>query len=381
MNGGAHSSRISLALAVALMSLLASPGEAVVVSTTTGNTAAPADDFGFANVGAKAGATGVYLGYRWVLTAAHVSASDIVLNGRTYSYQTGTDIQLKNPTGYDLTEYTDLRLFRITEDPWLPTLRIASSYLDVWADVVMVGNGRNRQDELKGWNVTGPYHEGDPWTWTPVTPPESGNAQGYLMNIDQVVRWGTNRVEPGMYAFDVNDLDFVGFRTDFDQYGATEHEAQAAAGDSGGGVFHKSGDHWELAGLMHAISTFHNAPSTAIFGAETHCSDLVVYRDQILSIITPLGGDANLDGRVDAADASIMAANWGRSAGVLWGHGDFNEDGVINAEDAAILADNFGTNAAAEQESGAQPALPEPSAIGLVFMGLAGILAGRLRRG
>ena len=43
----------------------------------TGNTTAPADDPGFANVGNRGGLTGVYLGRRWVLTANHVGEGDI----------------------------------------------------------------------------------------------------------------------------------------------------------------------------------------------------------------------------------------------------------------------------------------------------------------
>ncbi|MBN2217760.1 MAG: trypsin-like serine protease, partial [Pirellulales bacterium] len=99
---------------------------AVMVATTIGNTTAPVDDFGFANVGVKSdGATGVYLGYRWVLTAAHVAATNITLNGHVYQVETDTSTYVTNPTGQGLSTYADLRLYQITEDPWLPTLKIA----------------------------------------------------------------------------------------------------------------------------------------------------------------------------------------------------------------------------------------------------------------
>ena len=59
----------------------------------------------------------------------------------------------------------------------------------------------------------------------------------------------------------------------------------------------------------------------------------------------PIPGDANRSGTVDADDARILAAHWGRS-GMTWADGDFNKDGVVNAADAAILAANWGQGVA-----------------------------------
>jgi hypothetical protein len=55
-------------------------------------------------------------------------------------------------------------------------------------------------------------------------------------------------------------------------------------------------------------------------------------------------GDANLDGRVDAADFVRLSNNFGRTGG--WDSGDFNGDNLINAADFVILSNHFGFNAA-----------------------------------
>ena len=47
---------------------------------------------------------------------------------------------------------------------------------------------------------------------------------------------------------------------------------------------------------------------------------------QPYSQLAPLGGDANLDGRVDVNDLTIVLTNFGRS-GMAWNEGDFNGDG------------------------------------------------------
>jgi autotransporter-associated beta strand protein len=51
-------------------------------------------------------------------------------------------------------------------------------------------------------------------------------------------------------------------------------------------------------------------------------------------------GDANLDGEVNGADFTLMAANFNLS-GRVWDQGDFNYDGDVNGSDFVLLADNF----------------------------------------
>lgn len=91
---------------------------AVVINSPSGagNTSAPPDDPGWANVGMLAGATGTYIGWGWVLTAAHVGAGTITLNGLSYEEEPGTAVQLSNNTpGQSL--LTDLVLYRLKSTP------------------------------------------------------------------------------------------------------------------------------------------------------------------------------------------------------------------------------------------------------------------------
>jgi lysophospholipase L1-like esterase len=84
-------------------------------------------------------------------------------------------------------------------------------------------------------------------------------------------------------------------------------------------------------------------------------------------------GDANRDGVVDDADASILAAHWQTTSGATWGMGDFNVDGAVNDKDAAMLAAHWTAGAG-------EHSVPEPSTLaGLLGLCLAGLLASARR--
>jgi hypothetical protein len=80
----------------------------------------------------------------------------------------------------------------------------------------------------------------------------------------------------------------------------------------------------------------------------------------------PLPGDANHDRSVNLADFNILKANFGKVPAV-WEEGNFNDDDAVNLGDFNILKANFGRSGEA--------AVPEPSAVVLAFLGLAGWLA------
>ena len=107
-------------------------------------------------------------------------------------------------------------------------------------------------------------------------------------------------------------------------------------------------------------------------------------------------GDANLDGRVDGSDYSLIDAGYAsQSTGARlsgWYNGDFNYDGTVDGSDYALIDNAFnnqtaqiGSSAAlvataTAQVAGAAPtAVPEPASIGLIAA-VAGLAARRRRR-
>jgi hypothetical protein len=66
---------------------------------------------GWDYVGQVNGASGVYLGNGWVLTAAHVSGGDFTLDGITYGMVDGSDESVGS---------SDLTLFQISSSPNRP---------------------------------------------------------------------------------------------------------------------------------------------------------------------------------------------------------------------------------------------------------------------
>jgi hypothetical protein len=103
-------------------------------------------------------------------------------------------------------------------------------------------------------------------------------------------------------------------------------------------------------------------------------------------------GDANLDGIVNAADFTILAANFNQTV-TGWDQGDFNYDGIVNAADFTDLAANFNQSASGAASAGDVAALdafvaangislanvPEPASLGLSTFGAVSILARRRR--
>lgn len=253
----------------------------------SGNTTAPVDDPGFANIGRRVPGEGagtfIYLGNKKVLTAAHIGIADVVFGGVTYSAVPASDLQLQNAD----TTPTDLVIFEIASDPGLPSLKIASATPENGADVVMIGAGLRRVASETYWDIDS--SDTNNWVWNAATQ-ANHNASGFEISASTGIRWGTNEIASNDFDFNAPAGAVQGLVTTFNE-GATSDEAQAATGDSGGAVFYKNTDtnEWELSGLILATASpnaWSNAPANhAIYGQATLLADLSAYEAQIVAVV------------------------------------------------------------------------------------------------
>jgi hypothetical protein len=288
-----RAARAALVRALLLASLvLWSPlgdAQAVIIETGdgTGNLTAPPDDPGWANLGTRGTLSAVYLGRRWVLTANHVGAGNVVFEGQTYFPVPGSAIQLENPD----TSLVDLMVFKVFENPGLPRLAIPSSPPVVGDPLTAIGNGRNR---------------GTATTYL--------GFGGYNWGSGTSMRWGTNIVSEIDILVGAT-YSFAATFTDPLDPSATADEAAGASGDSGGAAFIKIGGSWYLAGTIFSISQYVGQPSTtSIYGNKLYAVDLSYYRDDILAVIEQKscsdGLDDDGDGFTDfPADPECANAN------------------------------------------------------------------------
>jgi hypothetical protein len=90
----------------------------------------------------------------------------------------------------------------------------------------------------------------------------------------------------------------------------------------------------------------------------------------------PHMGDANNDGKVNDADATILASHWHVQSGAVWADGDFNADGKVDDKDASLLAVNWLWGVSEEGDA----TVPEPSTLVLVLSAVAMAWLGCRRR-
>ncbi len=94
---------------------------------------------------------------------------------------------------------------------------------------------------------------------------------------------------------------------------------------------------------------------------------------------TVLPGDANLDGKVDVNDLTVVLTNFGKTGGTSWGTGDFNGDGKVDVNDLTVVLSHFGQSLGAS--AGSPAAVPEPASLALLICcGLAALLTVAVRR-
>lgn len=232
----------------------------VVDAKSPSNTNAPPDGAPWSNVAAVNGASGVYLGSSWVLTAAHVGPGFVNLNGVGFPFD-GTSYRLTNSDG----SVTDMVLFHLGAEPAQSGVTLAASSPAALSSVDMIGFG----------HIAGSSQM------------TIGTYIGFNWSAGAFKSWGNNTVNAGGVSTINAGAGVISvFATDFSAAGQTSHEAEAASGDSGGGVFRLNGTQWELVGMLDAIGTLASQPAnTAVYGDFTYCGDVATYRSQILSLM------------------------------------------------------------------------------------------------
>ena len=282
----------SYALALIVGGLTAHTANAVVVLSGGPNNTAPSGQPYFGNVGSLNGASAIYLGNRWVMTASHVASTlpaSVNFHSTNYTTVGGTHHTLTNNGEVGLSTNTDIVLFQLSSDPGLPWLNIASAAPTASTTVMMIGNSRIQESSLSYWNVTvntGPNND----VWNEVTSSNTYNRTGFETTSSQQIRWGVNLIDTTNLLIDTSgpasNRDEASYSTLFGGSSTFPHEAQAILGDSGGAVFSlDAGSNWILSGMMHAVNGYETQPAnTAIAGQSTFAADLSFYRNQILTI-------------------------------------------------------------------------------------------------
>lgn len=264
-NGPSHAVT-SILLCLALWQLGSARAYSVVDANSQSNTNPPPDGAPWSNVGSVNGASGIYLGSSWMLTAAHVGPGGVNLSGLFFPFD-GTAYRLTNSNG----SATDMLLFHLGTTPTLSGVTLAASTPAALSQVDMIGFGH-----IAGSSQT-----------------TFGSYTGFNWSVNTFKSWGNNKINSGgVTTINAGAGDISVFTTDFTSpttsgsTAQTSHEAEASTGDSGGGVFRLNGAQWELVGMLDAIGNLASQPaSTAVYGDFTYCGNIPSYRSQILSLM------------------------------------------------------------------------------------------------
>jgi probable HAF family extracellular repeat protein len=127
------------------------------------------------------------------------------------------------------------------------------------------------------------------------------------------------------------------------------------------------------AGILPAGFTLNNATAIDDQGdIAGYGTDAANNTNQAFVIYAPTPGDANLDGRVDINDLTIVLTNYNQT-GKGWAQGEFIGDGTVDINDLTIVLAHY--NDTTTPAAGGPAAVPEPCCLALLAAGLAGLLA------
>jgi hypothetical protein len=201
---------------------------------------------GWDYVGNVNGASGVYMGNGWVLTAAHVGAGTFLLGGSSYSAVSGSAQNIGT---------ADLTLFQISTQPSLPSLTLS---------------------------LTPPVPFSQTQTGSSVAMLGFGGARGETWGLDTVTQIN-QLVTPSGFTYVSND--FLTINGTYHDGSATNiNNYQLIGGDSGGGdfIFNVANQTWELAGINEVTG------SRTINGQNVNFSGMVqlnTYASQIQGVV------------------------------------------------------------------------------------------------
>jgi hypothetical protein len=257
-------------LAKAKAIVLASADSAA--NTPDSRTGLPLNHVGIVNHGESGVYLGDYRGKSWVLTANHSGPGSFELGDISYNVVGGSAHQLLNPDGTP----SDVVLFQIDGDPRLSSLHLASASPANGAQVYLIGFGQSGQPNRSYW-----IDHGGPWIPTVAGDPVA-NRIGYQWTGVQPgpKNWGIGSVAGSTRGINQTRAFYTKF---LDQM----NNACGTGGDSGGAVFTRQGNQWQLIVMLDALSGLPNQPSgTSILNCNINViADLSQYRAQIDAIL------------------------------------------------------------------------------------------------
>ncbi|HEY4313398.1 MAG TPA: dockerin type I domain-containing protein [Pirellulales bacterium] len=148
----------------------------------------------------------------------------------------------------------------------------------------------------------------------------------------------------------------------------TQVDEGVASGGFGGGDFYYRVE-WDN---VPAASSY----TLTYVAGDTSSSQVSARIDTLTTVpTTSLTGDVNNDGIVNGQDLALVSSSWLQAGANL--ASDVNHDGIVNAQDIALVSSNWlHTSGAGAQAA----AVPEPSTIALLGVGLLALLARRQMR-